>query len=629
MQHKPEIKQIDTKELNTAIKKLKRKKSTGPDNIPNEAFIEADQETRTIYQATINKITKTETIPQEWQEGEIITMYKGKGIKCKCSNERGITLSSNFGKLYERIINKRAKNDIKITDAQAGGKRGSSTVDHLLILRELENIAAKQRKKTYMAFLDVTKAYDKAWSEAIMYVMHKEGIRYRHWNIIKKLYENITAKIKTKHGKTREIHIKDSIRQGGVLSVTEYGVLMDEINKDLEKKPLGIEIDDKGTRVPCLLWVDDVVLIATSNEELQEMLESTNHTTKKYTIEFGKPKNNKMKRARKNTGTLGNMELEVADKYKYLGQIINHKGNLMDHLKMVKGKTEAAYQRILSTAGSATFYDIEMEVIWKTISTNILPIVTYSGEVWKTTKKEREEINRIFDNILKRILKTPQSTPRECLYIETGFLDPIAIINRNRLNMHNRINHGENNTLKTILNRKEEDSWAMENKEYLQKLGIPAETMGKKPAKFKAECSKAIQEEFRAMIEKATEKSKVKHMMENKTGWGPGKRAKYMDKLTRNQVSTIFRARARMLEVKANYKKKYPDKTCRICHQEEETQDHVLQQCEKRDTPRTTREEIFSENTDTLRRAAEKIQAIMNLLTWGKVTNPHKKEKIE
>ena len=134
-----------------------------------------------------------------------------------------------------------------------------------------------------MAFQDVTKAYDKAWSEAIMYVIHKEGIRDRHWNIIQKLNENITEKIKTKHGKNREIHIKDSIRQGGMLSVLEYGVLMDEINKDLEKKPLGIEIDGKGARVPCLLWVGDVVLIATSTEELQEMLESTNHTTKNNT----------------------------------------------------------------------------------------------------------------------------------------------------------------------------------------------------------------------------------------------------------------------------------------------------------------------------------------------------------
>ena len=30
---------IDEKEINNAIKKLKRKKSTGPDNIPNEIFI--------------------------------------------------------------------------------------------------------------------------------------------------------------------------------------------------------------------------------------------------------------------------------------------------------------------------------------------------------------------------------------------------------------------------------------------------------------------------------------------------------------------------------------------------------------------------------------------------------------
>ena len=67
----------------------------------------------------------------------------------------------------------------------------------------------------------------------------------------------------------------------------EYGVLMDEINKGLEKKPLGIEIDDKGTRAPCLLWVDGVVLIATSNEELQEMLASTNHTTKNTTLSSG------------------------------------------------------------------------------------------------------------------------------------------------------------------------------------------------------------------------------------------------------------------------------------------------------------------------------------------------------
>ena len=73
--------------------------------------------------AVPNKISKHEEIPDEWQEGEIITIYKEKETKGKCSNKRGITLSSKFGKLYERIINERAKENIKISDAQAGGKK--------------------------------------------------------------------------------------------------------------------------------------------------------------------------------------------------------------------------------------------------------------------------------------------------------------------------------------------------------------------------------------------------------------------------------------------------------------------------------------------------------------------------
>ena len=59
-----------------------------------------------------------EQIPQEWQCGEIIRLHKGKGVKGKCSNERGITLASNAGKLFERIINERINPIIEFTDAQ-------------------------------------------------------------------------------------------------------------------------------------------------------------------------------------------------------------------------------------------------------------------------------------------------------------------------------------------------------------------------------------------------------------------------------------------------------------------------------------------------------------------------------
>ena len=108
-QQEKKTENITYKELNKAIKKLKRKKSLGTDEIPNETFIEANKDTREMFRTALNRIHEKEEIPESWQLGHIRRLYKGKGIKGKCSNERGITLASNPGKLYERIINERVK----------------------------------------------------------------------------------------------------------------------------------------------------------------------------------------------------------------------------------------------------------------------------------------------------------------------------------------------------------------------------------------------------------------------------------------------------------------------------------------------------------------------------------------
>ena len=104
---------------------------------------------------TIKKITSQytdilytdEQIPQQWQHGEIKRLYKGKGTKGKCSNERGITLASNAGRLFERLLNNRIKVETKITESQAGGQKGIATADHLMILNALINQTKKNKKK--------------------------------------------------------------------------------------------------------------------------------------------------------------------------------------------------------------------------------------------------------------------------------------------------------------------------------------------------------------------------------------------------------------------------------------------------------------------------------------------------
>ena len=143
-----------------------------------------------------------------------------------------------MGKLYERIINNRITEEEGITEAQAGGQKGKATTGHLLILKDLIKDAQNKRKTTYAAFLDVTKAYDKAWLDGIMYAMHKRGLTNTHWRVVNNLNQNLKAQQLTKHGLTEEFDIRERIRQG-VLSVIQYTLLIDEIGKEINEEKKG------------------------------------------------------------------------------------------------------------------------------------------------------------------------------------------------------------------------------------------------------------------------------------------------------------------------------------------------------------------------------------------------------
>ncbi len=94
-----------------------------------------------------------------------------------------------------------------------------------------------------------------------------------------------------------------------------------------------------------------------------------------------------------------------------------------------------------------------------------------------------------------------------------------------------------------------------------------------------------------------------------------------MNKLTRKQASTTFKARTRMLDVKNNYRGKYNDNTCRMCNVAVETQHHTLEACpniHQNDQTKITNTNIFDENTTKLESTAKAILEIMNKLD-GKI----------
>ncbi len=86
-----------------------------------------------------------------------------------------------------------------------------------------------------------------------------------------------------------------SIRQGGVLSVIQYALLMDEINKEITKQNIGPKLENIQEPIGCLLWMDDVALISNDPIELQQMLNITHEIASRYHIEFGAAKSKILK----------------------------------------------------------------------------------------------------------------------------------------------------------------------------------------------------------------------------------------------------------------------------------------------------------------------------------------------
>ena len=377
----------------------------------------------------------------------------------------------------------------------------------------------EQKKPTYITFLDETKAYDKAWLDAIMYTMNKHGCTGAMWNLTDKLNQNLTAKIRTSVGHTRTIQITNSIRQGGVLAVTQYATLMDEINKQIEKqKSLDNKIQCTST---CLLWVDDVAIITNNPQDQKKLLHITTETANTYRIQFGKEKLKTMTTGTKNKTSplyINDMEVDTCEYYKYLGETITAKNSLDKHIQQTEGKVEAALQTALYIAGDENFKGIAMQTIWTLFETCITPIITYGCETWNPTKTQTKKLNTILDNVIKRILILPQSTPRECIYNELQIMDIEHMILLKRLNCAKTLNNKPNQAIKNIINDNGENSWITQTKQKLLEIGLDYDTMQDQENRHTLRINKqAVAAHMKKNIDsKGLSKTKYQFLNENK-----------------------------------------------------------------------------------------------------------------
>jgi len=101
-------------------------------------------------------------MPKEWRFSTVILLYKNKGDIQDCNNYRGIKLFGHTMKLWERVIEKRLRKNISISENQIGFMPGRSTTEAIYIIRRLMGTLYRDRKvDLHLVFIDLEKAYDR------------------------------------------------------------------------------------------------------------------------------------------------------------------------------------------------------------------------------------------------------------------------------------------------------------------------------------------------------------------------------------------------------------------------------------------------------------------------------------
>ena len=153
------------------------------------------------------------------------------------------------------------------------------------------------------------------------------------------------------------------------------------------------------------------------------------------------------------------------------------------------------------------------------------------------------------DNLIKRILITPISTPWEPLYIETRIQEIGLTITRNRLNYMEKIEKSHNSVMKMIQEDQNPKGWWRINTQIKQDIlktndnnhdmtnTRNANIVGKKEL-----IKRKMKEKMMDTIKEGSNKTKTKFYLENKQNPIPGRRARYMNECNRVEASTIFLA---------------------------------------------------------------------------------------
>ena len=171
----------------------------------------------------------------------------------------------------------------QVSESQGGFRWGAD-----VLVGSLVNILSMRASThTFVAFVDIEKAFDTSWVEATLVRLHDIGVRGLVWNFLSNFLRHTVSQVRLGN-ELSDQWVDSGSAQGRVLSPLLFNLLVDGLAAEVQLASPGVHLPGNAQcRFTDQLYADDLVVVADSPQDLQTALNAVHRWECQFRFKFG------------------------------------------------------------------------------------------------------------------------------------------------------------------------------------------------------------------------------------------------------------------------------------------------------------------------------------------------------
>jgi len=375
-------------ELSKAIDKLPSGKAPGKDSIPAEVIKSGKASLLLPLHKLLIQCWDEGSVPQDMRNANIITLYKNKGDQSQC-----------------------------------GFRSKRSTIDMIFSVRQLQEKCREQNQPLYLAFIDLTKAFDLVSRDGLFRMLPLIGCPPKLLSIIRSFHDGMMSTVQFDGDISDEFGVKSGVKQGCVLAPTLFGIFFSLLLRHafwsstdgvyLHSRSDGglfniarfrAKTKTRTVTIRDMLFADDAALASHSEEGLQRLLDSFSTSCDLFGLTISLKKTQVMGQATPAPPqmSINGVNLEVVHQFQYLGSTVTDSLSLDAEINKRIGMAFTTLSKLAKRVWENNHLTTHTKVnVYKAC---VISTLLYGSESWTTYSTQERKLQTFHMRCLRRIL---------------------------------------------------------------------------------------------------------------------------------------------------------------------------------------------------------------------------------